>query len=88
MQVTFRTSFTRDLKKIKGRPLLDRIRRTIEQVETATDLTEVDELKKMVGFDDFFRIRIGDYRLGIVLNGETIEFVRCLPRRDLYRFFP
>lgn len=88
MQVTFRASFTRDLKKIKQRPLLDRIRRTIEQVETATDLSEVEDLKKMAGFDDFFRIRIGDYRLGIVLNGETIEFVRCLPRRDLYRFFP
>lgn len=51
-------------------------------------MQEIANLKKMVGTANFYRIRIGDYRIGIVVEEETVEFVRCLPRRDLYRHFP
>ena len=88
MQVTFRSSFLRDLKKIKDQRLLDRIDRAIESGEQATDLHELSDLKKLSGFHDFYRIRIGDYHLGIALADKAIEFVRCLPRKEMYRFFP
>jgi mRNA interferase RelE/StbE len=42
----------------------------------------------MSGTGNFYRIRVGDYRLGAVVEGDQVEFVRCLSRRDLYRFFP
>ena len=88
MQVTFRTSFLRDLKKIKDQRLLACIAQAIESVEQATDLQDLSDLKKLSGFQDFFRIRIGDFRLGMALADGTIEFVRCLPRKEMYRFFP
>ncbi len=88
MQVTFRSSFLRDLKKIKDQRLLDRIAQAIEYVEQATDLQDLSDLKKLSGFHDFYRIRVGDYRLGIALADGAIEFVRCLPRKEMYRFFP
>lgn len=88
MNTAFRKSFQRDLKKIKDQDLLDRIRKTIEEVEAADDLQAISNLKKIAGTADFFRIRVGDYRLGTVVEGDTVEFVCCLPRRDLYRFFP
>ncbi len=88
MKVTFRQSFARELKKMKDQAVLDRIRRAIEQVEGASTRQEVHDLKKMSGAGNFYRIRVGDYRLGVVVEGGQVEFVRCLPRRDLYRFFP
>ena len=88
MKVSFRNSFLRDVKKIKDQQLLNRIQRAIEQVEAAADLSVIGNLKKMSGTINFYRIRIGDYRIGLALEQDTIEFVRCLPRRDLYRFFP
>jgi len=88
MRTAFRKSFTRDLKKIKDRNLLDRLRQVIEQVEASENLSSVPDLKKMAGTANFYRIRVGDYRIGIVVEGDCVEFVRCLPRRDLYRFFP
>jgi mRNA interferase RelE/StbE len=84
MKAAFRKSFTRDLKKIKDREVLQRI----DEVEAADDLSTVGNLKKMRGASDFYRIRLGDYRIGIAAEGDKVEFVRCLPRRDLYRFFP
>ena len=88
MKVAFRQSFARDLKKVKNQAVLDRVRRAIEQVEGAATPQEVGDLKKMSGAGNFYRIRLGDYRLGAVVEGDQVEFVRCLPRRDLYRFFP
>ena len=40
------------------------------------------------GSGDFYRIRVGDYRLGLELEGEEVVFVRCLHRREIYRYFP
>jgi mRNA interferase RelE/StbE len=88
MNTAFRKSFERDLKKIKDQDLLDRIRGAIEEVEAADDLQSISNLKKISGSADFYRIRVGEYRIGIVVEADTVEFVRCLPRRDLYRFFP
>jgi mRNA interferase RelE/StbE len=88
MKVTFRRSFARDLRKVKDQSILDRVRRAIEQVERASTTQEVRDLKKMGGAGTFYRIRVGDYRLGVVVEADQVDFVRCLPRRDIYRFFP
>lgn len=88
MKTSYRKSFTRDLKKVKDQIILDGVRDAIEQVEAAISSQEISNLKKLSGTEDCFRIRVGDYRIGVAIEGDTVEFVRCLPRRDLYRFFP
>lgn len=88
MKATFRKSFTRDLKKIKEQVVLDQVRGAIEQVETAAGLQEIRDLKKLGGAENCFRIRIGEFRIGIIIEDDTVDFVRCLNRRDLYRYFP
>jgi len=88
MKTAFRKSFTRDLKKLKNNDILKRVRRVIEEVEAATHQQAIGNLKKMSGTTNFYRIRIGDYRIGVAVEEDTVEFVRCLSRRDLYRYFP
>ena len=88
MKTAFRKSFTRDLKKLKDNDVLERVQRVIEEVEAATNLQKIGNLKKMSGSTIFYRIRIGDYRIGAAVEEDTVEFVRCLARRDLYRYFP
>jgi len=88
MKTSFRKSFTRDLKKVKDQGILDRVREIVEQVEGAAGPGTIGDLKKLSGTGNSYRIRVGDYRVGITIEGDAVEFVRCLPRRDLYRFFP
>ncbi len=88
MNVKFEASFARDLKHIKDRRLLRRVQKVIEAIKAAPDLGEIRDLKKMQGYDTFYRVRLGDYRMGIeVIAGEVI-FVRILHRKDIYRYFP
>lgn len=88
MNTVFRPKFLHDLKKVKTAAILRRVQAAIENVERAKTLTEIAQLKKLSGAKDCYRIRIGDWRLGVVIVGETLEFVRCLDRKDIYRFFP
>ena len=88
MTVSFRRSFTRDLKGIKDQRLLDRVARVILHVEEAGSLPELSGLKKLKASGSFYRIRTGEYRIGIALDGEVVDFVRFLHRKDIYRKFP
>jgi mRNA interferase RelE/StbE len=88
VKTSFRASFARDLKKIGDLRVLEQVRRSIEAVEKATELQEIGGLKKMSGGGAYYRIRIGDWRVGVAVVGDEVEFVRCLHRRDIYRYFP
>jgi mRNA-degrading endonuclease RelE of RelBE toxin-antitoxin system len=48
----------------------------------------IHNIKKIEGYDNYYRLRVGDYRLGLKLSGNTIELIRFLHRRDIYRRFP
>ena len=88
MKTAFRRSFTRDLRRITDRSVLRRVQAVIEQVEAADRLEEVPSVRKLSGSSHYYRIRVGVYRIGLAVEGETVEFVRFLHRRDIYRHFP
>jgi mRNA interferase RelE/StbE len=88
MKTSHRKSFTKDLKKLKDRSLRERVRQVIEDVKAADQPQDIVGLKKLSGTDDRYRIRVGEYRLGIRIAGDEVVFLRCLHRRDLYRYFP
>ena len=89
MEVGYRESFLRDLKKLKYHPIYDRIDElAFETLPTAQDLREIPGIKSMTGYSDRYRIRIGSYRVGLRVEGRKVELVRVLDRRDFYRHFP
>ncbi len=88
MKVAFRESFAQDLEAVTDTGLLQRIRRVIEAVERAQTFAEIPNLKRLETKGKYYRIRVGDFRLGATLEEGTFTFVRCLDRKEIYRFFP
>ncbi|MBK5102036.1 MAG: type II toxin-antitoxin system RelE/ParE family toxin [Desulfobacteraceae bacterium] len=88
MKLEFRKSFIRDLKRVKDRATKNRVREAIQSVERAKNLREIKDLKKLSYRGRYYRIRIGDYRLGLILEDDTLILIRFLHRKDLYRYFP
>jgi mRNA interferase RelE/StbE len=84
----FRSSFARDLKSIKSKTLLDSVAKLIENVEASQDLRGIPEVKKLKAKGNYYRIRLGNYRVGISLDKDEITFIRCLDRKEIYRYFP
>ena len=88
MKTAFRNSFLKDLKSVRDKRLLASVKETIAIVEDASSLVDLPNLKRLKGHKNYFRIRIGEYRLGLALEDQTAVFVRLLHRRDIYRYFP
>ena len=88
MTASFRTSFVRDLKKLKDAKVRNRVRKAIEAVEEADSLADLPDVQKMSGSSGYYRVRIGSHRIGLAVEGDEVEFVRVLDRKDIYRYFP
>ena len=71
------------------RPLtLRRIQKVIEAVEAARTFRQIANLKRLDAKGKYYRIRLGDHRIGFVFEQGAVTFVRCLHRKDIYRYFP
>jgi len=60
----------------------------IEEFERAQRSGEVAGLKKLKGVGNHYRARVGEYRVGLRIEGGSVVFVRFLDRKEIYRFFP
>lgn len=88
MEVTYRRMFLRDLKKLRRQPIYDHVYEiSFAVLPVARTLRAVRGVKAMRGHANRYRIRIGDYRIGIEVRGNTVEMLRVLHRSDFYRYF-
>ncbi len=74
MTLEFRTSFTRDLGRVRDRSLLKRVKETIEEVEAAVGVLDIKNLKKLRTEGRYYRVRLGDYRIGLIIE-EILSFL-------------
>jgi len=75
MEVEFRKSFEKDLQKIKDIKLLNKIKLVIEDIEKAENLKQINNVKFLKGESNYYRIRVGDYRIGIYAFKNKVRFV-------------
>jgi mRNA interferase RelE/StbE len=88
LTVRFKASFAADLRALKDKPLLERVKTLIAKVESADSLLEIPNLKRLRGGGAYYRVRLGDYRVGLAVEEGAVVFVRVLHRREVYRYFP
>jgi mRNA interferase RelE/StbE len=77
MEILFERSFERDLKKIRDKRLLKQVRRVIQQVETAAELSEITNLKKLKGFDGYYELGWGNIESGLKCRREKLSLFVC-----------
>ncbi len=89
MDIRYRKTFLKDLEKLKGLPVYEQVYELVFITLPAINyLKDVSSVKSMKGYPSRYRIRIGNYRIGIEYDGHCIELMRILHRREFYRFFP
>lgn len=87
MNIEIRQSFVKDSLKLPEK-IQKQIARLIKTIEKAETLSEISSCKKLEGFKTAYRIRVGDYRIGFFFENNTVELVRVLTRKEVYRYFP
>lgn len=87
MNIEFRKSFETDLRNLKDGKIKRQIQAIIEEIESAKSLTELRNVKAIQGYRGFYRIRIGDYRLGLYLEQDTVALPVFYPERKCIVIF-
>lgn len=88
MRVEYLSKFNKDLDKIRSPFVKKSVSKVIFQVESARNLFEISNCKKLSGHKSAYRIRIGDFRIGIFVEGDLVQFARVISRKDIYKVFP
>ena len=88
MILDLKQTFYKDLDKLKNPSIAKRLLLTVENLKTATTIQEISHLRKLESYDDYYRIRIGEYRLGIKIVENIIFIMRFKHRKDIYKVFP
>ena len=86
MNILIDKSFERDAKRLPIQ-VQQQLREVLEKLASATSLQEVSPTK-MEGAKNAYRIRFGNYRIGLYLEGTDLVLSRVLDRKDIYKFFP
>ena len=88
MKLEFRESFLKDIKHIKEKGVKKKVAAVITEAKASSSLSAIRNVKKMEGSESYYRVRIGDYRIGFKAQDKVLVFLRCLHRKDIYRYFP
>ena len=89
MILRIENSFDRDVDRIRDRKLLKKLRAFISTIKNVDTIREIPHIKKIEGYESFYRIQIGDYRLGMeAFSNREVVLLRFLHRKDIYRYFP
>lgn len=88
MNVLVTRQFEKDVEKELSKPMQLKLAVLIETLRQAPALNAIADVKKLKGYKTAYRIRMGDYRIGFIVEGTTIKLSRVMNRNEIYRYFP
>jgi mRNA interferase RelE/StbE len=88
MEVAFTKAFSKQIDALYNESLRLRLVQVVQNVISANTLQDIVNLKKMKGYQTVYRIKIGDYRIGLFFEEGVIIFAYLAHRKDIYNKFP
>lgn len=88
MKLQFEKSFLKDIEKLNDKSIAIKLKAKLIELEEQSDLTSVQNIKKLKGHKVYYRLKIGDYRLGFSYEEGELNIIRFLHRKDIYKLFP
>lgn len=88
MRIRVKKSFLKQLAALP-KDVRERIEVFVfETLPTLKSIGQSGKIEKMHGYKSCFKIRFGEYRVGIVYEDNVIVVKVVMHRREVYRFFP
>jgi len=89
VRIDFTKSFVKDLKKNEtNTSLMQRVQKIIHEIENSHNIHGIRNIKKLKSYRKYYRIRTGNYRIGLIIENDVVHFVRFLHRSSIYHSFP
>lgn len=88
MRVEFLSKFNDDLDSISQLSAKIAIKKVIESIEASESIGQIQNVKKLVGSKNAYRVRVGNYRIGFYLENNLVQLARVKNTKEIYKLFP
>lgn len=88
MKIEIKKKFLKELSKIPNEYSTTIEKFIFETLSTYDNLSEIGKVEKMTGYKNYFKIRFGDYRIGIKKQDDIIIIETIKHRKEIYKYFP
>jgi len=90
MEIFFKESFIKNYKKLP-KDLKEKVKEictsTFPKIKSLSEFKNYP-ISKIKGFKNYYRIKVGDFRIGFKKSENQVIFMRVLHRKDIYKYFP
>lgn len=88
MKISITRKFLKDLAVVPA-PYRKKIEAFVFiEVSKLNSYHKIAGLQKLQGYEEYYKIRFGDYRVGVKIEEDELIFERVLHRKEIYRYFP
>jgi mRNA interferase RelE/StbE len=88
LKTLYSKKFLKDLASIPQNERTSIEKFVFERILFGKSLSELGKVEKLRGHEKHFKVRFGNYRIGLRLENEVIILERVLHRKEIYRYFP
>ncbi|MEO8116230.1 MAG: type II toxin-antitoxin system RelE/ParE family toxin [Bacteroidota bacterium] len=87
MEVIVTKTFSKQFKKCPPH-IQVMAKNVISSLDQAQSLKDLNNIKKLTGINDFYRIRISNYRIGFKQESPNVILICIMERSQIYKAFP
>ena len=88
MEITFKKNAIKDINKLPNQEKETISSILFNKLADISSFDEIENIAKIKGNNNYYRIRVGNYRIGLKYENNRIVIMRILHRKEIYRFFP
>lgn len=88
MKTLYNKKFLKDLAGIPHNERISIEKFVFETLLNCNDLENIGKIEKLKGHEKYYKVRFGNYRVGLRIENETVILERVLHRKDIYKYFP
>jgi mRNA interferase RelE/StbE len=89
LNLIYTKQFNKDIKRLTDKSLKVKIKALLEELKQVDKLSDISGVKKLQDAkSNYFRIKVGDYRLGLELEANKLYLLVFRYRKDIYKNFP
>jgi len=88
LEFQFNKTFLKELYRIPGDQRIKIEQFIFNDITSFKKTEDIPKLSKLKGYRNYYKIRFGNYRMGIKIMDNVLIFERILHRKDIYKYYP
>jgi len=88
LKTVYRKKFLKELSRIPSKTRIKIEQAVFSEIPKLEKIGSAKNIEKLKGYSSYYKIRFGDYRVGLKLENDEIVFETVLHRKEIYKYFP